>query len=224
MDRFPTLEEIEAIEQAWRAQRVRERSSRRDAEEDGFVTFAALDGTILDEQDFYNLSKYRKFRLAAQAIAAEMAKLAVVSRVVLFGSVAQPLVKEVHWLRKYRRAGREVWHECKDVDLAVWVDNLDTLTPLQRARSLGVNTLGAPTVGGVAHHQVDVFLFISGSNEYRGRLCTFGTCPKSFKENCQVPDCGKIKLLRQHAQFRFQEEALAEGKIIELYRRKDLDL
>ena len=106
MDRFPTLEEIEAIEQAWRAQRVRERSSRRDAEEDGFVTFAALDGTILDEQDFYNLSKYRKFRLAAQAIAAEMAKLAVVSRVVLFGSVAQPLVKEVHWLRKYRRAGR----------------------------------------------------------------------------------------------------------------------
>lgn len=89
----------------------------------------------------------------------------------LFGSVARPLTREVPRFQPYRRLGIEQLHECKDVDLAVWITDLACLSDLGRARNQAVSQV-APAAGpGVAHHQVDIFLFDFASDTYLGRLC-----------------------------------------------------
>jgi hypothetical protein len=63
------------------------------------------------------------FRLAAQYVAQAFEQIAGVEKVVLFGSVARPLLEEEPRYRKYHRAGISMLHECKDIDLAVWVSD-----------------------------------------------------------------------------------------------------
>jgi len=128
--------------------------------------------------------------------------------VVLFGSVAQPLLEEKPRHRKYRRAGIPMLHECKDIDLAVWVSDSGCLRAMQKARSRAVNQLWQEHGMGVAHHQVDVFIMEPGSDRYLGRLCIYNQCPKG-KPECRVPDCGSISLLRQHEDFELNTSALA---------------
>ena len=148
-----------------------------------------------------------------------LAELPQVQKVVLFGSVAAPLFKEVPRFREFRWAGVAVWHECKDVDLAVWVSDLEDLKSLQRARTRALNALLEERDIGVAHHQVDIFLFEPGSNRYLGRLCWFGQCPKG-KQECLVPGCGQKPYLRQHLDFAFQPESLGPDKSVLLFARE----
>jgi predicted nucleotidyltransferase len=70
-----------------------------------------------------------------------MRTLPEVQKVVLFGSVAKPLQCEVARFGEYRRANIEVWHECNDVDIAVWISRLDRLRDLQTARSRALGEL-----------------------------------------------------------------------------------
>lgn len=156
------------------------------------------------------------FRAAADYVAVAYATLATVERVVLFGSVARPLEREP-WGRR-RHAGRLVPHQCKDVDLAVWVSDVTDLKALQKARSHAVNDLFADTGFGVAHHQVDVFLLEPGTDRYRGRLCCFGECPKG-KPECLVPGCGVSPFLRQHEDFTLDPHALEPRKTVLLFDR-----
>jgi hypothetical protein len=141
-----------------------------------------------------------------------------VLKIVLFGSVAVPLKKEVPRFRAFRRAGVEIYHECKDVDLAVWLTHLDNLRALGKARSQAVNKLLAATGIGVAHHQVDVFLLEPATNRYLGRLCTFGACPKG-KLECLVPGCGASPFLRQHEGFQLRPDALRPDRTVVLFDR-----
>src|SRR5207247_2013948 len=69
---------------------------------------------------------------------------------------------------------------------------------------------------GVAHHQVDVFLFEPGSDRYLGRLCHFGTCPKG-KPECRVPGCGAAPFLRQHEDFVFDPRSLEPARCAVLF-------
>jgi hypothetical protein len=66
---------------------------------------------------------------------------------------------------------------------------------------------------GVAHHQVDVFLFEPGSDRYLGRLCTYAVCPKG-KPECSTPGCGREPLLKQHDDFTFDPDALSEDRVV----------
>jgi hypothetical protein len=164
------------------------------------------------------LRRREQFRVAAEYVARAFAALPEVQKVVLFGSVAAPLEKEVPRFRNFRRAGVALYHECKDVDLAVWVNDLDNLKELGRARGQALNRLLAETDIGVAHHQVDVFLMEPGSDRYLGRLCTFGTCPKG-KPECLVPGCGRSLFLRQHVDFRLRRDALRPDRVELLFDR-----
>lgn len=150
--------------------------------------------------------------------AAALAQLPVVDRVMLFGSVARPLRREVPRFAKFRRAGIELLHECKDVDSAVWVSDTHDLDNLRKAVSRSVNVLFDEQNIGVAHHQVDVFLLEPGSGRYLGRLCHFGTCPKG-KPECEVPGCGARPFLRQHDGFVFDLRSLAPSRSIVLFDR-----
>lgn len=170
----------------------------------------------IEEVNRSHLERREQFRLAAAYVGDEMAGIAFVRTIVLFGSVASPPVKDVPRFRSFRRAGIEVWHECKDVDLAVWVSDLSNLRQLQLARSRAVNRLFAERDIGVAHHQIDVFLLEPDTNRYLGRLCTFGACPKG-KPECLAPGCGAHRFLQQHQGFTLDENALLRERTVALY-------
>lgn len=177
-------------------------------------------GNRIEEQNALMLRRQEDFRLAAKYVALELAQVPVVEKAVLFGSVAASLAKEVPRFREFHRAGVKIWHECRDVDLAVWVTDLKCLKVLQRARSRALGHLLAERNVGVAHHQVDIFIMETGTNRYLGRLCTFSRCPRD-KMECLRPGCGTTPLLQQHKEFPFNpSEALASGRAVVLYDRQ----
>jgi hypothetical protein len=172
----------------------------------------------IDEENRLLLRRQRDYRLAAEYVAAAFAAFPSVRKVVLFGSVAVPLKKEIPRFRKLRRHREAVFHECKDVDLAVWLDDLSILKSLQRARGQALNRLLAEKDAGVAHHQVDVFLLEPGTNRYLGHLCNFGVCPKG-KPECRVRDCGAVPFLQRYDKFAFRGDGLAADRSIVLLDR-----
>jgi hypothetical protein len=165
------------------------------------------------------IKRQRDFQRAAEYVADELSRLPEVLKVVAFGSVVSPLEMEVPRFRKFRRAGVAVRHECKDLDLAVWLSRLDNLRALQIARGNAVNRLQRDENIGVAHHQVDVFIMEPGTNCLLGNLCGYAKCPKG-KQDCRVEGCGKTPYLKQHEDFMLYDDALSPGRIRILFDRK----
>ena len=146
----------------------------------------------------------------------KLAALPTVKRIVLFGSVANPLVEEVPRFRYFRRWGIAVPHECKDVDLAVWMEDFSDLRTVQKAKLRGLNALLQEEGIGVAHHQVDIFLFDAATDCYTGRLCQFAVCPKG-KPECRQEGCGQPPYLKSDPDFSLKPDALIPERSRELY-------
>jgi hypothetical protein len=165
-----------------------------------------------NDEDRYTLRRYQDFRAAAGYVAEAFAGVPSVRRVALFGSVASP--------PRIESAGRRrgYLHDPKDVDLAVWLDDVSDLDRLRKIAAGALSRLWDDEDVGVAHHQVDIFL-IDASGRYAGRLCRFNQCPK-HKPECRATNCGKIAFLRQHDEFEFNcAESLHPARIQVLYER-----
>lgn len=177
------------------------------------------DGEI-DEANHARLRRWQSFRDASRAVAAALARDPAVQKVMLFGSVAAPLRKEVPRYRRLRRAGVEVWHACNDIDLAVWVDELSHLRELKRAVTQALNDWQRTHPGspGVAHHMVDIFLIEPDTDRFRGNLCRYGQCPKG-KPECAIPGCGAQPFLQLYEGFRLYRDALGGERNIVLFDR-----
>ena len=145
----------------------------------------------IEAQNGYLLKQQHRFRLAADVVTDALVAFPEVEAVAVIGSVAKPLWKEVPRFREYRRAGIEVWHECKDLDLAVWLSSQHRLGELRRARDLVLRDAEL----NIANHQVEIFIIEPGTDRYLGRLCKFNACPKGRPE-CRVPGCGAIPFNR----------------------------
>jgi hypothetical protein len=212
----PTRQEIKILEAALPA------PSEEDSDllADVFNDYSPPTGGEIEEENIMMLRRQKRFRLAAKCVAVEFAKFPWVEKVAIIGSVAVPLKKEVPRFYRLRRARAAIWHECKDVDLAVWVSERGDLNALRKARSRAVNELSEDTDGfvSVAHHQVEVFLIEPDTDRYLGRLCTFNACPKD-KPECRVKDCGAHPFLQQHEGFRLRREALDPRRMIVLFSR-----
>lgn len=171
---------------------------------------APVSGGEIADQDRLLLRRRDAFRRCAELFAKVAARLDFVQRVVLFGSVAAPLIKEVPRFSRLRRARIAVWHECKEVDVAVWVSDFTRLRELKRAVADATNLWQAiahhECLPGVAHHQVDVFLMEPGTDRFRGNLCHFGQCPKG-KPECEIAGCGASPFLRLYEDFDFNPRA-----------------
>lgn len=190
----------------------------RDMEENTPVS----EGEIAQENK-HMLKRRDSFRRVAEMAASGFSKLPFVQKVVLFGSVAAPPTKEVPCFRRLRQARVEIYHECKDVDIAVWVSDLTQLRALKRAVSDSTNVFNQlicnqEMLPGVAHHQLDVFLFEPGSDRYRGRLCIFGQCPKG-KPECRVPGCGAAPFLQLYEDFEINPRVFSERPCVVLFER-----
>ena len=158
-----------------------------------------------------------RFRAAADAVAAALAAFDEVLAIGLTGSVAKPLFKEVPRFSQYRCAGIQVWHECKDFDLAVWLGSRERLNQMRRAKDKALLSLDQ-SGGGVASHQADIFLYEPGSDRYLGRRCDFNSCPKG-KPECRVRGCGDVAFNRIHEDFYPDAELLAAARENMLYEK-----
>jgi hypothetical protein len=173
----------------------------------------------IDWQNRFLLERQRQFRVAADVIAQAWMHFPEVEAIAVIGSVAKPLWKEIPRFSEFRRARIEVWHECRDLDLALWVDSQDRLGELRRAASHALRDAYQSSVcAGVAAHQLDIFLFEPEDDRYLGRLCSFNSCPKG-KLDCLVPGCGSIPFNKRIAEFAPRADLLAGVDDARLYRR-----
>jgi hypothetical protein len=173
----------------------------------------------IEAQNRYLLERQRQFRVAADVVTDAWMRFSEVEAIAVIGSVARPLWKEVPRFREYRRAGIEVWHECGDLDLALWLTSQHRLGELRRASSRALQSAYAAGAGmSVVGHQLDVFLFEPGSDRYLGRLCSFAQCPKG-KIDCLTPGCGATPFNKRIADFTPRPDLLAGAGDALLYRR-----
>jgi len=173
----------------------------------------------IEEQNRYLLRQQRQFRLAADVVADAWSRFAEVVAVAVIGSVAKLLWKEIPRFREFRRARIEVWHECHDLDLALWLDDQERLGALRLAAAIALrDAYQAGRDTSVANHQIDVFLIEPGSDRYLGRLCKFNACPKD-KPACAVPGCGAVPFNKRIVDFTPDADLLANVDETTLYRR-----
>jgi hypothetical protein len=174
----------------------------------------------VESQNRYLLDRQRQFRLAADIVADAWMSFPEVCAVAVIGSVAKPLWKEIPRFREFRRSGIELWHECGDLDLALWVDAQHRLGELRRAATHALRQAFEAGLGmSIASHQLDVFLFEPGSDRYLGRLCSFNQCPKG-KRDCLVPGCGEIPFNKRVDGFEPHDDLLMASVDAMLYRRE----
>lgn len=173
----------------------------------------------IEEENHLMLSRQRQFRVAADVVTDAWMRFAEVAAVAVIGSVARPLWKEVPRFREFRRARIEIWHECADLDLALWLDSQERLGALRRAAALALRGAYESGIGiSVADHELDVFLIEPGTGRYTGRLCEFNQCPKG-KRDCLAPGCGAIPFNKRVAEFTPHADLLAPASYSTLYER-----
>jgi hypothetical protein len=173
----------------------------------------------IEEQNRDLLERQRQFRVAADVVTEAWMVFPEIEAIAVIGSVAKPLWKEIPRFSEFRRKRIEVWHECGDLDLALWIDRQDRLDEIRKASSRALSRayesgLGISFVG----HQLDVFLFESVSDSYLGRLCSFSRCPKG-KRDCLAPGCGAVPFNKVVADFVPRPDLLAPAQYAMLYRR-----
>lgn len=173
----------------------------------------------IEQQNQLMLRRQQEFRLAADVVTDAWTAFAEVQAVAVVGSVAKALWKEIPRFSDFRRAGIEVWHECGDLDLALWIDSQERLGSLRRAAAQALRAAferGAGT--SVVSQQLDVFMIEPGSDRYLGRLCSFNACPKEKRE-CLVPGCGAIPFNKVIAEFGPRADLLEPATYAMLYER-----
>lgn len=173
----------------------------------------------IEQQNRYLVERQRQFRLAADIVTDAWTAFAEVDAVAVIGSVAKPLWKEVPRFRAYRRLRIEVWHECSDLDLALWVSSQTRLGDLRGAAASALRAaFEAGAAMSVPDNNLDVFLIEPGTDRYLGRLCSFSVCPK-HKEECLAPGCGTIPFNKSVPGFKPTHDLLAPAEYALLYRR-----
>ena len=165
------------------------------------------------------LRRYRDFRSVADLMVQAWRRYPDVAAISLVGSVARKPWKEVPRFQPYRRERIELWHECGDLDLAVWLSRTRDLNALRKAKVKTVSGFRGELGGGVASHQVEAFLLDSRTSKYLGRLCEFNQCPKPRKWQCLVPGCGSPRFLQIDRRFRWRPETISEDRSVRLFDR-----
>ncbi len=176
---------------------------------------------VIAQQNRDMLERQRRFRLAADIVVEAWMTFPEVFAIAVIGSVAKPLWKEVPRFREYRQAGIEVWHECGDLDLALWIESQHRLGELRRAGARALRVAFEAGVGmSVPSNELDVFLIEPVTDRYLGRLCDYSQCPKG-KFDCLVPGCGDVAFNKQVEGFRPYADLLAPAAHAMLYRRSE---
>ena len=74
--------------------------------------------------------------MAADLIVEGWSQFSEIVSIGITGSVAKLLWKEVPRFAEFRARRIELWHECGDLDLVVWIESQHRLGELRRVRDL----------------------------------------------------------------------------------------
>jgi len=171
------------------------------------------------EQDAFMVERQRVFRVVADRLAIALAEVDFVEKVALIGSVAGALRREVPRFQPFRRLGIEIAHECKDLDLAVWVSRVDRLEVLKRVRATVSHGIFPDLHVGVPEHQIELFLIEAGdAGRYLGRACYYKSCPRGHRD-CLAEGCGAKPFLKQMDGLEFRPSTLEPSKCLTLFDR-----
>jgi hypothetical protein len=177
-------------------------------------------GEIL-EADQAMLRRQSEFRKAAVALTSVLARMPEVSEVRLFGSVALPLWKEVPRHARLRHRRIRTFHECANIDLAVWVTSPEIAPQIRKTCSQLVNDLNQQDIHlGIAHHTFSIHLLQQPGSRYLGMVCHYNQCPKG-KPECQVPGCGTYRLVQVLPWFQLKPARLNEFNSQLLFKRPE---
>ena len=164
------------------------------------------------------LHRRDEFRRVGEAVAQRLAEVPAVRRIVLFGSTVGQLRKELPRSGRFRRAGIEVWHECRNVNLAVWLDDLEYTQTLQQTRRSAVVEALARKKLDLDEQHVDIML-MQGEDECLGFLCCFDECPCAGKYDCLMTGCGATPRVRPLRGRQFHIERVPADRKTTLYER-----
>ena len=173
----------------------------------------------IEDESWLMQKRWHDLRLVAQELSQDLVVLPEVRKVVLLGSAARPLKKEVPRFAKFRQNQVAIWHECADLDLAVWFDRLQNLNLVRKMIGKVLLRLRQSHGISMAPHQVEMFIFEPATDRMLGHLCHFNQCPKG-KLECFVPRCGQPPFVRQFAGFELDPDALAPAKTQTLFERQ----
>ncbi|MFN0075021.1 MAG: hypothetical protein ACKVY0_00970 [Prosthecobacter sp.] len=164
-------------------------------------------GEIYDE-DRRMLRHQEDFRRAARLLSKNLEAMPEVTKVVLFGSTALPLWKEVPRFSRLRSRRIKIYHECSNIDLAIWVTTTARANDIRKLAPAVVNEqVDNDDHLSVAHHHYSMHLIDHRSANYLGMVCHYNQCPKR-KEPCRVPGCGAQKFVRILPGFKLKPERL----------------
>lgn len=174
----------------------------------------------LREEDRRMLLRQDGFRKAASLLARNLSEFPEVQKVLLFGSVALPLWKEVPRWSRLRSRRIKVFHECANIDLAVWTNSTANADQMRRSSSRVVTDLVENEVHlSIAHHLFCIHLVDMATQRYLGMVCHYNQCPKK-KEPCRVPGCGARKFVQILPWFHFKPHRLNSYNSQVLFERK----
>jgi len=173
----------------------------------------------IHEEDMAMLRRQSGFRKAATLLAERLGKMEEVVSVVLFGSVALPLWKEVPRFSRLRRRRIMVYHECTNIDLAIRVTHAGRADSMRKVCSDLIRELVDHNIQlSIANHHFCLHLIDAGTKRYLGMVCHFNQCPK-HKDPCRVPGCGATKFVQILPWFRFKPERLNPHNSLSLFDR-----
>jgi|GEM_PF-723906 len=173
----------------------------------------------IHEEDQRMLRRQMGFRNAARAVAGHFAAMPEVQQVRIFGSVALPLWKEVPYHSRLRRKNIRIYHECSNIDFAVWVTSPAHADRMRKACSRVVNDLTNQHIFlHIAHHTFCIHLIDQARNRYLGMVCHFSKCPKRHRD-CQVPGCGASPFVQILPWFKLKPQRLNEFNSQILFQR-----
>lgn len=179
----------------------------------------ALTPEGIAEENKSMLLRYFEFRCAADAVVEAWRQHPDVLAISLIGSLARAPWKEVPRFSPYRQKRIKIWHECGDVDFAMWLSKTDDLGTLRKLKARTLVQFRTTRGGGVASHQVEAAILEPRTNRFLGWLCEFNQCPKPNKRACLVPGCGKELFLRQFRHYKWRPKVLADDRCIPLFDR-----
>jgi hypothetical protein len=173
------------------------------------------------EEDQRHLKRHENFRKAAYQLAKRLSVMPQVEKVVLFGSVALPLWKEVPGSYRFRTRRIKIYHHCNNIDIAVWNTSPDVAPAIRQAHVITVKELLASDIHlSIAQHSFCTHLIDQATSSYHGMVCHYNQCPK-HKPACEVKGCGTDKFVQILPWFRLKPERLNSHNSQVMFARAD---
>jgi hypothetical protein len=178
---------------------------------------------------------------AARFVAIEMAALPSVKKISIIGALAKKAKKEGWMLAGQATAeelaagieklsqenldalqtrdSRKKRHSVMDdLELAIWVDPLDTMNDLRVTLLRGLKEFIASGRYGVSNNEFDVIVLDANNSKYLGHLCLFATCPRGF-ESCDVTGCGSVQFQRRFWDYTHSPDVVNAVNRLDVWER-----